>query len=209
MQIVPFEKKYKDQVIKLLEKAFPEEVSGDTGLESFHTCFSVAGGDLLPKTLKLLNTDRVLKYFVAVDENNKVQGVTGVYSVEKGYLKKMGITADKETIDRLEDKKNFYIGWTAVSEEMQGKGLGKSLIKTILGKAKEVLRTEGLSDGNLMVLADQKNDLFYTQKCGMECQLEDPYVNIYAAPISKIEQTISPFSYKQAEQKAVLNYKQR
>ena len=60
-----------------------------------------------------------LEYFLAVDDEEKVLGKTGLYSLEK----------DKED--------TYWLGWYCVDPESRGKGIGSKLLDYSIKKAKE------------------------------------------------------------------------
>ena len=116
IKIVPLSKKNLEEVIELLNRIFPEQDEE----ENVETCFRASldykkYNDILDKW----NIPK-LKYFLAVDSNNKVLGSSGIYEMQG-------------------DKKSAWVGWTAVHPDFRRLGIGNKLINYIIDESKKVV----------------------------------------------------------------------
>lgn len=199
IKIVNFDgKKHLKDVLDLSENNIPQDTDGmETIGRSFKWISAVQYSFLARWTLHLfspflegINTKRILRYVVAVDNNQKVVGVSGVYSVTSRYIQKLGIGAcEKEKLARLQDRKNLWIGWTAVSPELRGQGVGARLIREILARAFEVLKHENLDDSYLLVVSD-KNAINFYEKLNMIQEINKNNTVIYGIPIREIRKRL-------------------
>jgi len=84
--------------------------------------------------LKLSGYTSLLKYWVALDENDKVCGTTGLYSEKNDF------------------HEAIWLSWFCVDPDMRGRGIGKQLIEfsieTARGYKKKYLRLYTSDDPN-------------------------------------------------------------
>lgn len=118
IKIIPLEKKYLSQTIKLINHIFPDE---DTLTEDFPDISSMPSKELeasLDKNLNFKNY-KSLKYFIALNKKDEIVGITGLYSLKS-------------------DKQNHcWLGWFCVDKNYRNKGIGNLLLKYSIKKAKK------------------------------------------------------------------------
>ncbi|MHC1682302.1 MAG: GNAT family N-acetyltransferase [Clostridiaceae bacterium] len=112
--IVPLTKTYLEQSINLVESTFDEEdMSLSKELEA-----SVDEKKFAKYVKRYDKNMRTLEYFIAKDNNQRVIGIIGLYSLKKDY------------------KDTYWIGWYCVDINERGKGIGKALLEFIITMAK-------------------------------------------------------------------------
>lgn len=206
VRIVDFESKHKDAVIRMGEGYFPETHDGlETIRDSFQIISDFVDGKLSIQCKaqfseqEKVNLDEGLdKYVVALDDSNRVVGVSGLYSVTQGYLEKLGVSLDEEKGHYLEDPNNLFLGWTFVDKNMTRQGIGTELIKGILVKAASFLKEKKLDDTRLVVVADKEAVGFY-EKLGMKLDSREEYFDVYSISVKELAKNVGSHVFEHME----------
>jgi GNAT superfamily N-acetyltransferase len=191
IRIVDFDRTYKEDIIRLAESVIP---LASENFETIRQSFEVIT-DWLEDTLEdetkrhVQNQVKIsfrhgLHYVVALDDANRVIGVSGIYAIHRGYLEKLGVHCDGEQLQRLEDPSNFWLGWTAVDKMLQGQGIGTVLVHGAFTKASHALKAQRLSAPYLLVVADKGAVDFY-ERLGMKLEVSQGVTFIYSLLLAK------------------------
>ena len=127
-----------------------------------------------------------LEYFVATEGDcGRILGVSGLYSALPGYLRRTSAEVP-ESVLRLEDPDVFWMGWTAVIDQMKGKGLGTLLMRHGIGLARTISTLERIEEPQWAVLADSGAISFYEKK-GMTRVIPHGSGWIFSDPLYAVE----------------------
>jgi len=127
-----------------------------------------------------------LQYFVAEDsQTGQPLGVSGIYSVLPGYLAREG-NERVEVAASIETPDFFWMGWTAVIEEMKGNGIGSLLMRHGIRLAREIAGKEQIIAPQWAILADAGAVGFY-EKRGMTPLMPHGSGLIFTDPLVSVE----------------------
>lgn len=192
IKIVNFNRKHLESVIDLAANTIPHDLEN---LEDIRTSFEIISDwveNKLEDALKNYAENELklsfrygLHYIVALDPTKKIVGVSGIYSINNGYISKLGIHCNNDQLERLEDATNLWIGWTAVDKDLQKRGLGRKLIKNLLIKITSFSTEYKFPPTHLMVIADKSAGYFYA-KLGMLPIIIEERVVIYSMLLENV-----------------------
>ena len=134
MNIVPLSKENLEDTIQMAHKAFPLDAAGENPPEKgFRKSLEIHGDEDLEAWHRMTQGKKIsrLNYWVLLDENNKVVGVTGLYSFS-------------EAPDEV------WLAWFCLDPITRGKGLGRKLLNWTMEKA----RSEGYAKFRLYTSTD-------------------------------------------------------
>lgn len=103
-----------------------------------------------------------LEYFLAIDNQENIVGISGVYTVQPGYLEKLGIKRTQVT-DRLQQPNHFWMAYTAVDPTKKGLGIGTDLMRHGVQIAMGMAEKDGTLNPKWTLLADPGAITFYKQ----------------------------------------------
>lgn len=151
IKIIPLEKKYLSDTIKLINHIFPNE---DLLSEEFPDISSIPSKELEASLNKNLNFKnyKYLKYFIALNKKGEIVGTTGLYSLKS------------------DNKDHCWLGWFCVSQKYRNKGIGKLLLNYSVNKAKKEkkkylnLYTSTNPNEAVAQIIYEKNDFYITKQ---------------------------------------------
>jgi len=118
IRIVELSEENVDETVKLIIEIFDNESSEFDYPRKWLPASLHQDSEEIKELYKKSGTIDV-EYYVAIDLNKKVVGVTGYYTRKADY------------------KNTFWLGWFAVSKEYRGTGLARELLDLIIKKAKK------------------------------------------------------------------------
>lgn len=115
IEIIPLTKKYLNDGITLVKSIFKDE-----GKSLRRELEASVDERKFSKYIKKYDRDmKSLEYFIALDKNEKVLGIIGLYSISKDF------------------QDTYWLGWYCVDISERGKGIGKSLLDYAINVAKK------------------------------------------------------------------------
>jgi len=195
LKIVPLSRENTDFATTLLRAMLPKHASSlDTVNEGPEMCYRHAlekdSAAIAWASENGIDLNR-LNYFVILDEGGTPLGVSGIYSTLPGYLERQG-TDYPEIAARIQSPNHFWMGWTAVIPEMQGKKIGTLLMKHGVNLAQSISDTEGLQNPHWVILADAGAESFY-EKRGFTAAIPHLTETIFVDSLSEATSKISGF----------------
>lgn len=125
MHIEPLSHETLDEAVGLVNRVFPYQVNRIFPLQNlwekarFAFPLSLRKNSIITKIVFFLVGVEATRYWLAVDEvSRKVIGTTGLYSYKK----------DKKEVS--------WLGWTCVTPEFRGQGIGGKLVNFAIEKAR-------------------------------------------------------------------------
>lgn len=171
VKIIDFQPEHKQACIDISKHHIPENTPGLESIEdTFGAIAKYTQKELTPeevdyfKNEEKIDVDRGLHYKVAVDNDGKVLGVSGIYGTKSGYLDKFEALEGKispELRTKMENQNNLWLGWTGVAAGHERQGIGTELLKSLLPQAAKMLNEQGVNDAQLCIIAEKKAEKFY------------------------------------------------
>jgi len=101
-------------------------------------------------------------------------------------------TPDPEITAKFESRDTFCMGWSAVIDEMKGKGIGSAMMAHSFELVEEIARKEGIENPNWGILSDQGATTFYERR-GLSNLMSHGVEAVFVAPLSVAKEKFSEF----------------